>query len=166
MRRRYFEISDMPWPGLRRPKSIRRSGARDRADSGVAGGWSAPYLCAAISLRHAMIRIACLTLLAAASLAAQAPTRKQVVEDLRLDSSAEDFPGIFRLRVGPRGQIAVFVSQDQSVRLFDSTGGKIASFGRRGAGPGESRAVNTMWFKADTFWHYDPGLKRLTFVTP
>jgi hypothetical protein len=113
-----------------------------------------------------MIRIACLTLVAAASLAAQTPPRKQIVEDLRLDSNTEDFPGIFRLRVGPHGQIAVFVSQDQSLRLYDSTGAKIASFGRRGAGPGESRAVNTLWFKADTVWHYDPGLKRLTFVTP
>jgi hypothetical protein len=98
--------------------------------------------------------------------AAQTPPRRQIVEEMRLDAVAEDFPEISRLAIGPRGQVAVWVAQDQSVRLYDSTGRRIASFGRKGSGPGESRLVNAIGFKADTFWHYDLSLKRLTYVTP
>jgi hypothetical protein len=113
------------------------------------------------------MRLGCLPLLALAlSASAQSPPRKQILENLRLDGVAEDFPTAPRVFVGPHGQIAVWVSEDQSVRLYDSTGAKIAAFGRRGSGPGESRLANAMGFKADTFWTYDLRAKRLMFVTP
>jgi hypothetical protein len=113
-----------------------------------------------------MRALALSALILAVGAGAQTPPRRQIIQDLKLDAVTEDFPGVFRLRVGPHGQIAVFVSQDQSLRLYDSTGRKIASFGRKGAGPGESRAVNAISFKGDTAWLYDNALKRLTFVTP
>jgi hypothetical protein len=113
------------------------------------------------------MRLRCLPLLALAlSASAQTPPRKQIVEDLRLDGAAEDFPTAPRVFVGPHGQIAVWVSEDQSVRLYDSTGAKIAAIGRQGSGPGESRLANAMGFKADTFWTYDLRNQRLMFVTP
>jgi hypothetical protein len=97
--------------------------------------------------------------------AAQQPPRKQIVEDLRLDATTEDFPNIRYLEVGPRGQLAVFIFEDQNLRLYDSTGRKVGTFGRRGAGPKESRAIIQMGWKADTLWTYDNGLKRMTFMT-
>src|SRR5690242_2066768 len=96
------------------------------------------------------------------SAGAQAPPRRQIIEDLRLDGATEDFPAIDRVRIGPHGQIVVWISADQNARIYDSTGRKIASFGRKGGGPGESRVVNAMGFKADTLWMFDNGLKRLT----
>ena len=113
------------------------------------------------------MRLPCLLLAALTTVAsAQTIPRKQVVEDLRLDGVAEDFPTAPRVFVGPHGQIAVWISEDQSVRLYDSTGAKVAALGRRGSGPGESRLANAMGFKADTFWTYDLRNKRLMFVTP
>lgn len=111
------------------------------------------------------MKLTAFPLLALACLAgAQTPPRKQLVEDLRLDATAEDFPALGTVAIGPRGQIAVFIRQDQNLRLYDATGKKVAVFGRKGSGPREFRSVFTMKWKADTVWTYDRSLKRLTFI--
>lgn len=104
-------------------------------------------------------------LVLAVSADAQTPQHRQIVEDLRLDATAEDFPNIFRHAIGPHGQIAIFVREDQNLRVYDSTGRKLATFGRTGSGPKESRFIASLRWKADTLWMYDRSLKRMTYLT-
>lgn len=112
------------------------------------------------------MRFSCLLLaVATVSASAQSAPRKQLVEDLRLDSNTEDLPGIFRTAIGPRGQIALFIREDQNLRIYDSTGKKLATFGRAGAGPRESRFVASLRWRGDTVWMYDRALRRMTWVT-
>jgi hypothetical protein len=74
----------------------------------------------------------------------------ELVEELRLDPMAEDFSVVTNIGVGPRGQIAVLLPQDGQVRLFDSTGARLAAIGRRGSGPGEFQFPARVGWVADT----------------
>jgi hypothetical protein len=110
------------------------------------------------------VRLLLLAIGAAMPLAAQKVPTKLIVEDFRVDAVAEEFPRIDRVRISARGQIALHSLQDHVFRLYDSTGRKIIHYGRRGAGPGETRLVNAMGWKADTLWAWDNALKRLIFL--
>jgi hypothetical protein len=101
----------------------------------------------------------------AADAAAQ-PTapRARLIEDLRLDANTEDFSVVARVLVSHRGDIAVPLRQDLHIRLFDSTGKRIATVGRRGAGPGEFQNLLPAGWIGDTLWVFDPQLRRTTFV--
>lgn len=90
----------------------------------------------------------------------------RLVEDLRLDATAEDFPAVTAVFVGPRGQIAVPLFTDMQVRLFDSTGRSIATIGRRGSGPGEFRDIGRIGWIGDTMWVLDPRQQRTVFIGP
>ncbi|HEX6316297.1 MAG TPA: hypothetical protein VFZ73_15615 [Gemmatimonadaceae bacterium] len=90
--------------------------------------------------------------------------RVRIAEDLRLDASAEDFPAVTRVYVGPRGQIAVPIATDQQVRIYDTDGRKIAAFGRRGAGPGEFASISFLGWKGDSIWVQDLRQRRTTYI--
>ena len=90
--------------------------------------------------------------------------RVRIVQDLRLDATAEDFPTIGRIYVGPRGQIVVPITADQQLRFYDATGRKMAVFGRRGGGPGEFGFIAFVGWKGDSLWVHDIEQRRTTYV--
>lgn len=103
----------------------------------------------------------------AGSAAAQAPLpKRQIVEELRLDGATEDFPDIASVMVGPRGQMVVAIFSDQQLRFYDVSGQKVATFGRKGSGPGEFQRMTQRGWIGDTLWQYDVSLRRITFISP
>ena len=62
----------------------------------------------------------------------------------------------------PTGNIAVADWRTPGIRVYDSNGRLIRTLGRRGAGPGEFRAVYDLFLAGDTLIAYDWHLRRLT----
>ncbi len=83
---------------------------------------------------------------------------------VRIDGEKENLSAIAILAVSARGVLSVDLPQDGAIRLFSAAGKAIASIGRKGSGPGEFGAVNTMGWVADTLWVSDAGNHRLTMV--
>jgi hypothetical protein len=98
-------------------------------------------------------------------IAAQAPVKLTLTETLRLDANAEDFPGIGAAFTGPRGIITIPLFTDNQIRFYDSTGKRIATFGRKGAGPGEFERMLRHGWVADTLWVYDSNHRRFTLIS-
>ncbi len=90
----------------------------------------------------------------------------RLVEELRLDANAEDFSALGRVYVGPRGNVAVFLPQDAKVRIYDSTGRRLATAGGRGQGPGEFVAMAVGGWVGDSVWVYDGAERRVTYLGP
>jgi hypothetical protein len=111
------------------------------------------------------ILLLCLLLAPAAHAQPTAP-RVRIVEDLRLDATAEDFPAVGRIYVGPHGQIAVPIQADMQLRVYDASGKRLANVGRRGAGPGEFMGINAVGWLHDTMWVGDLRQRRTVFVGP
>jgi hypothetical protein len=108
-----------------------------------------------------------LCLLLASGVSAQpAAPGVRLVEDLRLDATAEDFPAVRHIYVGPRGQIAVPIQADMQLRVYDASGKRLANVGRRGAGPGEFMGINVVGWIHDTMWIGDLRQRRTVFVGP
>jgi hypothetical protein len=89
-----------------------------------------------------------------------------LVEDLRLDADAENFSSVSRVLVGSRGEIVVPLWQDAQIRMYDSTGKRIAAVGRRGPGPGEFESIGPMGWSADTLWVSEIQRRRFTYIAP
>jgi len=98
------------------------------------------------------------------ALTGSGPEEWELVEDLRLDANAEDFSAVWLVYVGPRGEIVVPELQDYRVRLYDSTGARVATVGRSGEGPGEFQHVTTVFWAADTVVVADIVLDRATYL--
>ena len=91
------------------------------------------------------MRLLSLPLFAAPVLAQTLP-KKQLVEEVRLDPTTEDFPDAGSVLANSRGEMAVFVNKDQQFRFYDASGRKLGVFGRIGSGPGEiGRILNGRW---------------------
>ena len=69
--------------------------------------------------------------------ALQAQRVLRAIEDLRIDAAKSDLVPIAWMWVSPRGNIVVSQPQDQNFRIFAPTGQPLATFGRKGSGPGE-----------------------------
>ncbi|HEX9565069.1 MAG TPA: hypothetical protein VF981_13895 [Gemmatimonadaceae bacterium] len=111
--------------------------------------------------------VAALTLAVATGGQAQpAAPRVRITEELRLDATAEDFPSVSRVFVGPGGQIVVPISADQHLRIYDSTGKRIAVVGHRGEGPGEFTGIGLVGWLRDTLWASDSRQRRTVFMGP
>ncbi|WP_310569501.1 hypothetical protein [Gemmatimonas sp.] len=82
-----------------------------------------------------------------------------------LDGATEDFSEVNGGRVNGRGDIALTLRQDFQVRIYDTSGRRIAAIGRRGSGPGEFQTPQVQGWNADTVWIYDFGLRRHSFFT-
>ncbi len=96
-----------------------------------------------------------------------APPRLRLVEDLRLDAEAEDFSMVTRVYVGPRRrEIVVPLPQDMHLRIYDSTGARVATVGRLGSGPGEFQHLAAIGWVADTLFVSDSRQRRVTYVGP
>lgn len=92
-----------------------------------------------------------------------AAPRVRIAEELRLDATAEDFPTVSRVVVGPRGEMVVPIIQDMQLRIYDSTGRRVAVVGRRGRGPGEFQSPNVIGWLGDTLWVTDRTQQRTSF---
>jgi len=77
-------------------------------------------------------------------------TTWRVTEDLRLGAvdaeGPQQFGRVMAVRVDPWGRIYVLDGHAQEVRVFDSAGAFVRTFGREGGGPGELRRPMTMLF--------------------
>jgi len=92
--------------------------------------------------------------------------RAQIVQDLRLDADAEDFPASLRVFVSPTSDRRMFIplATDATIRVYDSTGMKVGTIGRRGEGPGEfGRGAIYLGWKRDTLWVDDGGQRRISY---
>jgi hypothetical protein len=96
--------------------------------------------------------------------AQSSPRHAALTEVIRLDATAEDFPTVSRLLVNARGLLAIPISQDRNVRLYDPTGRRIATVGRRGGGPGEFQAMSVGGFLQDTLWIADAAQRRTVYI--
>ena len=87
-------------------------------------------------------------------------------EELRLNATAEDFSVLGRIIVGAHGEIIIGFPQDGHFRIYDSTGKRIATAGRKGQAPGEFQFVGNLGLKADTIWAEDAESRRRNYFTP
>jgi hypothetical protein len=94
------------------------------------------------------------------------PPRATITRDLRLDANTEDFPRVRFVYVGPQGQMAIPILNDMNVRMYDSTGKRLAVLGRKGRGPGEFENIFPMGWIADTLWASDDLQRRTSFYGP
>ncbi|MGD2153530.1 MAG: 6-bladed beta-propeller [Gemmatimonadales bacterium] len=95
--------------------------------------------------------------------------------DLRIGSlNARDYilTEVADLAVGRDGTIYVAQPQEQTIRVYDSTGTFLRTIGREGGGPGEFYRPIRLGWKADTLWVRDPAAQRMsmfaadgTFIT-
>jgi len=92
--------------------------------------------------------------------------RVRLTEDLRLDATAEDFPRVGSVFVGPRGHIVVSIPTDLQLRVYDPSGKRVAVFGRKGSGPGEFQHVSFFGWSGDSIWVGDVRQRRTTFIGP
>lgn len=92
--------------------------------------------------------------------------RVRIAVDLRLDATREDFPTVGRIFVGPRRQIVVPIQTDQQLRIYDSSGDRLAIFGRKGSGPGEFNSITLVGWSGDSIWVQDRALRRTTYIGP
>ena len=92
--------------------------------------------------------------------------RVRLTEDLRLDATAEDFPRVTQVSVGPRRQVVVPIQTDQQLRIYDASGKRLAVFGRQGAGPGEFHHISFVGWSGDSIWVGDIRQRRTTFIGP
>jgi 6-bladed beta-propeller len=107
----------------------------------------------------ALLQIATL----ARPLAAQAPARWQLVEDLRIGGDQSDMTMFSEIRgvvAGPKGHIFVLDAKPQEIRIFDAAGKFVALAARKGSGPGEIAHANGLLVLNDVFWVNDPANAR------
>jgi hypothetical protein len=88
------------------------------------------------------------------------------VEDLRIDGNDELFVVFGRIAVAPNGNIVVPQFRDYQFRFYSPEGKRIGTLGRDGAGPGEFRAIESIFgWTGDTLWVWDHQLNRVTYAT-
>ena len=92
----------------------------------------------------------------------------RVEEMLRIGrAEGADGPDLFAriaaLTVDPAGRIYVLESQTQEIRVFDSAGRHVRTFGRKGGGPGEFQdARGLAWDREGNLWVVDQRNNRYT----
>lgn len=79
----------------------------------------------------------------------------ELAADLRMDAEVENFSTVNRVVAGPDGQVAIPLSQDFQIRIYDSLGRVTATSGRRGSGPGEFLGFGGMNWLGDTIFAAD-----------
>lgn len=121
------------------------------------------------SLRHGLlcrVWLSVLWLFTPCFLDAQSISQRiELVRESVLEGNTEDFPTVNGGRVSSRGDIAITLRQDFQVRVYDSTGRRVAIIGRRGRAPGEFELPQAQGWFADTIWIYDATLRRHSYFT-
>ncbi|MGH7466635.1 MAG: hypothetical protein ACRENP_01480 [Longimicrobiales bacterium] len=107
--------------------------------------------------------IICTTLLHGA-MAAQNPPTWRLVEELRIGSvndDAQTLAFIGALEVDARGNIYVTQPRtDYHIRVYDVSGKRVRTIGRKGGGPGEFEGIGNTVLRGDTLFAYDFQLRR------
>lgn len=81
-------------------------------------------------------------------------------------SEADLFSRVSGVQVDSKGRIYVADTQAQEIRVFDSGGAHLNSFGKQGKGPGEFNLISGMAIHpSGTLWVMDPSNARLTRFT-
>jgi hypothetical protein len=98
--------------------------------------------------------------------AQRGPTTR-LVRELAIGDEAlpKGFTSIGSVLVGPGGRIYVEQSQDNVIRLFDSTGKYVKDIGGKGSGPGETEFLYGIGFVGDTLWSCDLRAGRFAFFS-
>lgn len=85
--------------------------------------------------------------------------------DLELRAGAMDGPGalgnVFKVVMGPRGEILATQPEVSTISVFDSTGQFLRDIGRSGGGPGEFGVPGALGWTGDTLWVMDVGQQRV-----
>jgi len=98
-----------------------------------------------------------------------ADARWTIVEEMRIGAGGgpEQFGQIKGLAALADGRVAVLESQARELRVFDPDGGHLATYGRRGEGPGESEFPNgLMRGPSGLLWVPDPSNARMSLFDP
>jgi hypothetical protein len=88
---------------------------------------------------------------------------RRAAPEVVIDGEAAELTYVGGIAQADNGTIAVIQYQDRAVRLFDSNGKGLASFGRPGGGPGEFQNPTRVGWFGDTLWVWDPLLNRITY---
>jgi hypothetical protein len=117
------------------------------------------------------VRLAAALVTAAGLLAGpQTTERWTIVQDLRVGAADGPRPYTFspQALAAARGDGTLYVLDrgNHEVRVFDSRGRHLRTFGREGAGPGEFLGASTAGWRADTLWVSDLVQMRTTFFAP
>jgi len=75
------------------------------------------------------------------------------------------FDGIVQVRRGGEGRVLVADAGSNEIRIFDSRGNHLASFGGTGRGPGEFLSIGGLLSQADTIWVWDGVQSRLSLFS-
>lgn len=95
--------------------------------------------------------------------------RWTIVEEMRVGAGGgpEQFGELKGLAVLADGRFAVLESQARELRVFDPRGGHVATYGRRGEGPGESEFPNGLMLgRRGLLWVPDPSNVRMSLFDP
>jgi hypothetical protein len=89
-----------------------------------------------------------------------------VTPQLTIDGVEHDFSRVGQFAVSEQGRVAIPQQQDGRILFFDSRGVPNGGFGRTGSGPGEFRTLIILGWVGDTLLVADPGLRRVTMISP
>jgi hypothetical protein len=130
------------------------------------------------SMGHRHIRIPVLAALSwavascsdhiAATISATPAIEWSAAEDLRIGNVTDSMSALTRvgsLTVDEGGRIYVSQPLDQAIRVFDTAGHRVGTFGRPGEGPGEFRQITRIGILADTLYVSDATAGRVTFFS-
>jgi hypothetical protein len=156
-------------------KTLPLHGRGDRTAADSPGNSILPIIFSVMTLRlvlrHLFLPVTLWMAAVPAGAGAQAtPPKLELTERLRLDAATEDFSAFVMNRqgnspfyVGPRGTVVLPLPQDGNIRIYDSTGKRVTTLGRKGAGPGEFRSIFRVGWTHDTLWVYDALQRRMTY---
>lgn len=95
-------------------------------------------------------------------------TEWSVSEELRIgsvDDSSRTLTAVGSLVVDRDGRIYVSQSMDDVIRVFDSDGEPLGTYGGSGEGPGEFRQIRRIGIFSDTLYAVDPTANRVTLFS-
>lgn len=113
---------------------------------------------------HSGMMLALLIALCVSSVVAQAAA-KPAQTLAKIDGEQVSFSYFTHFAASTTGALAVAQQQDGKVLFFSPNGASIGSFGRKGEGPGEFRALNELGWVGDTLWVLDNRLRRITHLS-
>lgn len=99
------------------------------------------------------------------------PRSATLTEEIRIGGTEHDlvpfgYESGGSIAVARDGTIAISQAQDHRVRFFGADGTPLGDLGGDGSGPGEFERNDRIGWLGDSLWIYDPGLRRITLLTP
>jgi hypothetical protein len=100
--------------------------------------------------------------------AQQAAPLASLVEEMRIDATADDLAPIRLVLVRPDSTLVVDQRFDGQLRLYNHSGTLVAKVGSKGEGPEDLRSIRRMGLLGDSVWvqEVSAGSDRIAFVSP